>query len=201
VRDRFIDIRLIAATHQDLGRLISSGRFREDLYYRIAALELRIPALRERPEDVPLLARQILHAFAREIGRQAPEIPDEVLAILQTHHWPGNIRELRNVLETAALRSRSGSLGPEDLRLKPSAGTETPEASLPTLAQVESQHIRRVLSAMNGHVAQTARALGISTSALYVKLKRLGLSSSASSAHQAGPPGDATIDGEADTTE
>ena len=183
VRDRFIDIRLIAATHQDLGRLISAGRFREDLYYRISALELRIPALRERPEDIPFLARQILQAFAHEIGRQVPEMSEEVMATLQAHHWPGNIRELRNVLETAALRGRSETLAPEDLRLRPPAGFETPDASPQTLAQVESQHVRRTLSAMNGHVAHTARALGISTSSLYVKIKRLGLASSGGDSH------------------
>jgi DNA-binding NtrC family response regulator len=175
VRDRFVDIRLIAATHQDLERLISAGRFREDLYYRISTLELRIPALRERPEDVPLLARHILGSFAREIGRDVPTISKPALAVLQAHPWPGNVRELRNVLETATLRSRSGTLEPEDLRLHAPGGARTAAATLQTLADVERQHIRRTLASMNGHVARTARALGISTSSLYEKIKRLGL--------------------------
>jgi DNA-binding NtrC family response regulator len=174
VRDRFVDIRLIAATHQDLAQLMSGGRFRQDLYYRISTLELRIPALRERVEDIPLLAGQILGSFAREISREEPAISARALALLQAHHWPGNLRELRNVLETAMLRSRSGTLEPDDLRLQPPRDTGGTPA-LRTLAEVEREHIQRALAAMDGHVARAARVLGISTSALYVKAERLGL--------------------------
>ena len=175
VRDRFVDIRLIAATHQDLGELMSAGRFRQDLYYRISTLELRIPSLRERVEDIPLLARRILGSFAREISREEPAISTPALSLLQAHHWPGNLRELRNVLETAMLRSRSGALQPEDLRLQPPRDAGSTSASIQTLAEVERLHIQRALAAMDGHVARAARALGISTSALYVKAERLGL--------------------------
>jgi DNA-binding NtrC family response regulator len=190
VRDRFVDIRLIAATHQNLERLISAGRFRQDLYYRIAALELHIPALRERPEDVPLLARQILESFAREIGHEIPRISGSALAVLQAHHWPGNLRELRNVLETATLRSRSGTLAPEDLRLHSSGAAHATRVSPQTLADVERQHIRRTLAAMNGNVARTARALGISTSSLYDRVKRLGLTTHGRAVTHTEPPGD-----------
>jgi DNA-binding NtrC family response regulator len=178
VRDRFVDIRLIAATHQDLGQLMSAGRFRQDLYYRISTLEVRIPALRERVEDIPLLARRILGSFAREISREEPAISAPALSLLQAHHWPGNLRELRNVLETALLRSRSGTLEPEDLRLQPPRDTGMTSASLPTLAEVERCHIQRALAATDRHVARAARLLGISTSALYVKAERLGLRTS-----------------------
>jgi DNA-binding NtrC family response regulator len=178
VRDRFVDIRLIAATHQDLGQMMSAGRFRQDLYYRISTLELRIPALRQRVEDIPLLARRILGSFAREISREEPAISAPALSLLQAHHWPGNLRELRNVLETAMLRSRSGTLEPEDLRLQPPRDSGRTSASLPTLAEVERDHIQRALSATDGHVARAARVLGISTSALYVKAERLGLRTS-----------------------
>ena len=175
VRDRVVDIRLIAATHQDLGRLIADGRFREDLYYRISALELRVPALRERPEDLPLLSREILASFAREVGRPMPDISDGALGVLSSHQWPGNVRELRNVLETAALRNRSGTVQPEDLRLRTAAATES-ATSISPLAEMEKQHVQRALAATNGHVARAAGLLGISTSSLYERIKRLGLS-------------------------
>jgi DNA-binding NtrC family response regulator len=174
VRDRVVDIRLIAATHQDLGRLIAENRFREDLYYRISALELRVPALRERPEDLPLLAREILASFAREVGRPVPEISPSALGVLASHPWPGNVRELRNVLETAALRNRSGTVQPEDLRLRTASSGESPLAISP-LAEVEKLHVQRALAATNGHVARAAALLGISTSSLYERIKRLGL--------------------------
>ena len=170
-RDRFVDVRLVAATHQDLGRLIAERRFREDLYFRISALELRIPPLRARAEDIQLLARQILDAFAREVGRAAPDVSLAALAVLKAYHWPGNVRELRNVLETAAIRNRSGAIHPEDLRLRP-ASTREPGAAIPSLAEVERAHLQRALAAMDGHVARTAKALGISTSSLYERLKR-----------------------------
>jgi DNA-binding NtrC family response regulator len=174
VRDRVVDIRLIAATHQDLGRLIGDGRFREDLYYRISALELRVPALRERPEDLPPLAREILASFAREVGRPVPEISSGALGLLSSHQWPGNVRELRNVLETAALRNRTGTLQPEDLRLRTAPAADS-AAPIAPLAEVERLHVQRALAATNGHVARAAGLLGISTSSLYERIKRLGL--------------------------
>ena len=175
-RDRFVDIRLIAATHQDLARLMSQGRFREDLYYRISALELRIPPLREREEDLPLLAGAILAAFAREVGRPTPELSPATESVLRGNPWPGNVRELRNVLETAALRSRGGVIQPEDLRLRAAGGVALAGGALPTLAEVERQHVARVLAATGGHVARAAAVLGISTSSLYERIKRFELS-------------------------
>ena len=173
-RDRFVDVRLVAATHQDLGRLITERRFREDLYFRISALELRIPALRARVEDIPLLALQILDAFAREVGRPAPEVSPAALEVLKAYAWPGNVRELRNVLETAAIRNRAGVIQPEDLRLRPSSARES-GAPIPSLGEVERAHLQRALAAMDGHVARTAKVLGISTSSLYERLKRFDL--------------------------
>jgi DNA-binding NtrC family response regulator len=175
VRDRVVDIRLLAATHQDLSRLMTEGRFRSDLYYRISALELRIPPLSERPEDVPVIARRILDSFAREVGRAVPGISESAMGVLQAHTWPGNVRELRNVLETAVLRNRSEQLEPEDLRLRPSPA-EASSGALPTLAEVERRHIRRALEVSGGHVGRAAHALGVSTSSLYERIRRFGLS-------------------------
>jgi DNA-binding NtrC family response regulator len=154
---------------------MTEGRFRSDLYYRISALELRIPPLSERPEDVPVIARRILDSFAREVGRSVPGISESALGVLQAHTWPGNVRELRNVLETAVLRNRSEQLEPEDLRLR-SSPAEASSGALPTLAEVERRHIRRALEVSGGHVGRAARALGVSTSSLYERIRRFGLS-------------------------
>ncbi|MCM2254106.1 MAG: sigma-54 dependent transcriptional regulator [Vicinamibacteria bacterium] len=178
VRDRSVDVRLIAATHQDLRRLCADGRFREDLYFRISTLQLRIPPLRERPEDIPALAQRLLVDYAHELGRPLPELSAAGLRALQRHVWPGNVRELRNVLEAAALRQRGGAIEPAHLRLDeaasaPAAALAPADGPLPTLAAVERAHIERVLAAVGGRVTVAAEVLDVSTSALYEKLKRL----------------------------
>lgn len=186
VRDRAVDVRLIAATHQDLARLMREGRFRQDLYFRVSAIELRLPALRERGEDLEPLARSILEDFAREVGRPVLELGAAALDSLRAYDWPGNVRELRNVLESAALRRRSGTLVAEDLRLR--ASTPAPAAMprpdeqgaepgqpLATLAEIERAHIQRAIEVTGGHVARAARLLGISTSSMYERVRRLGL--------------------------
>jgi DNA-binding NtrC family response regulator len=179
VRDRAVDIRLISATHQDLSCLMKAGRFRADLYFRVCAVELHLPPLRQRLDDIEPLACSILENFTREVGRPAPALGAAALGALQEHDWPGNIRELRNVLETAALRCGNGEVRPEDLRLRaapagPSVETR-PAAPLVTLAEVERAHIERALAATGGHVASAARVLGISTSSLYDRVRRFGL--------------------------
>jgi DNA-binding NtrC family response regulator len=177
VRDRAVDIRLIAATHQDLQRLIRDGRFREDLYFRVSAVELRLSPLRERQADIAPLANAILERFAGEVGRRAA-LSEAALAALQAYHWPGNVRELRNVLETAALRSRDGEIRPDELRLRAASlpGEEgRPATRVTTLAEVERAHIQRVLNATGGHIARAAGLLGISTSSLYERVRRLGI--------------------------
>ncbi|MCL4818724.1 MAG: sigma-54 dependent transcriptional regulator [Vicinamibacteria bacterium] len=178
VRDRAVDVRLIAATHQDLARLMAEGRFRRDLYFRISAVELRVPPLRERLPDLERLAASLLEAFARETGRPAPALSESVLATLRAYAWPGNVRELRNVLESAALRCRQRTIQAEDLRLRPatrSLATSDEAGPLATLVEVERAHIEKALAASGGHVARTARLLGISTSSLYERLHRFGM--------------------------
>ncbi len=195
VRDQRVDIRLIACSNQDLAAAARDGKFRSDLFYRISTLPLRMPALRERLEDVPELARTVLDALCSERGRSTPEINPAATAALQTYTWPGNIRELRNVLERALLFTEGDTLCPAALNLEvPSAvsarhqGVEGPkngsEAELPGafrhLEDVEREHIEEALARSDGHVGNAAILLGIPRSTLYQRIKRLEISRSRS---------------------
>jgi DNA-binding NtrC family response regulator len=167
VKDRTVDVRLIAATHHDLQRAVRENKFRNDLFYRINVLPLRMPALRERREDIPALARSLL-------GPCVQLSPDAERA-LKSYSWPGNVRELRNVLERARVLSRSSMLEPADLRLG-SEPTDPAEEEEPlSLEQMERRHIERVLRRANGQVARAAEVLGIARSSLYQKLQRYHL--------------------------
>ncbi len=192
VRDRAVDVRLVAATHQDLARLMSEGRFRQDLYFRISAVELRVPPLRERLADLEALAASMLAAFARETGRPAPALSEAALVALRGYAWPGNLRELRNVLETAALRCHARTIEADDLRLRPAAGgplsTAVSSEPVATLAEVERAHIERALAATGGHVGRTAKLLGISTSSLYERLRKFGIAGAGKARTGAGAP-------------
>jgi DNA-binding NtrC family response regulator len=178
VRDRHVDVRLLAATHHDLGRLVDEGRFRRDLYFRISTLPLRLPALRERLEDLPALAEGFVDRFAAELGRRRPALSDEALAALRAYHWPGNVRELRNVLERALLVSEGDEIRAADLRFAPLApaagGAPQPAAQAMTLEELERWGIERALEAEAGSVVRAARRLGIPRSSLYKKLQRYG---------------------------
>jgi DNA-binding NtrC family response regulator len=181
--DRRVDVRLVAATHQDLTRLVRDGRFRSDLYFRINALALSVPPLRERIEDIPLLAEQILARLCARSGARM-HLAAGALRMLGTHHWPGNIRELRNVLERALLFARGELIEAEDIRfdavptalpvvreIHPVGPTAATAATHLTLEEVEQQHIANVLAEENGHVERAARRLGIPRSSLYAKIR------------------------------
>jgi DNA-binding NtrC family response regulator len=181
VEDRSVDVRLISATHHDLGGRVQAQRFRSDLYFRISTLPVRLPALRERPEDIPLLARALLARLSHELGRPGLDLSAAAESALCAYAWPGNLRELRNVLERAVLLAPQPVLAPADLHfnLLPGPLPHTQAASqaeldLP-LCEVERRHIQRVLEAEGGHVERAAQRLGIPRSSLYQKLKALGL--------------------------
>jgi DNA-binding NtrC family response regulator len=174
VRDHQVDVRLIAATHRDIRRLIQERAFREDLYYRISAFPLRIAPLRERREDVPLLARGIVDRLASRRSHSSISISPEALEELGAYDWPGNIRELRNVLERALLVCE-GAIRPGDFQFGGRLGAPAPRAEPLTLEEVERRHIEEVLRLESGHVARTARRLGVSTSSLYDRLRKFGL--------------------------
>jgi DNA-binding NtrC family response regulator len=176
VRDRRIDIRLIAATHQDLGALVRQKKFRSDLYFRISTIPLAVPALRERLDDIPLIAHGLLEGLASELGRGAIQLGDAAIDALRSYPWPGNIRELRNVLERAILLDDRGRIEPKDLRFDASVGQGGEEMdSRFTLEEVEQRHIARVLQEEGGRVEQAAQRLGVPRSSLYQKIKKYGL--------------------------
>jgi DNA-binding NtrC family response regulator len=171
VRDRKVDIRLIGATHQDLPALVRENRFRNDLYFRISTIPLRVPALRERPEDIIALARLLMNRSAAEIGKAEPALASGAEKTLTGYDWPGNIRELRNVLERAILLSPSVEIRANDLQFgAPASAGWTPGTGL-TLEEVEVGYITRVLEEESGHVERAAKRLGIPRSSLYQKIR------------------------------
>jgi DNA-binding NtrC family response regulator len=183
VHDRKVDFRLIAATHQNLERLVQERLFRADLFYRVSAIQLVMPPLAERIEDIPALAQNLMNRLTDEWGREPVVFTKAALLQLQKHGWPGNIRELRNVLERALLSATGASIDDTDLDFASSprsgaGGGEAPLASHLTLREVERIHIGNVLREEGGHVERTAKRLNIPRSTLYQKIKAHGLDSS-----------------------
>ncbi len=177
VRDRHVDIRLIASTNVDLEEAVRTKKFRDDLYYRVSTLTLRIPPLRERPEDIPLLARSILQNVCRRMGKAQVELNPEAEATLLKYHWPGNLRELANVLERAMILQQGDQLDAGALGLQVRLDT-TPDSSgaLLSLREMERLHVERVMQRTAGNVTEAAQILGMARRTLYDRLKALGLS-------------------------
>ncbi len=169
-----VDLRLISATNRDLAALLADGRFREDLYYRLAVIPIRLPSLRERPEDIPLLARHFLARAAGALSKTIEGFDDAAMAWLTTHGWPGNVRELENVVERAATLARGPVVTLADLRIEFAAlvGRDVPSHS--TLAELERAYVRRVLEQTAGDKPAAARILGISVRTLQRKYPDLG---------------------------
>jgi DNA-binding NtrC family response regulator len=182
IRDRQVDVQLIAASHQNLPQLVKERRFREDLYFRISTIPLRVPPLRERLEDIPVLARQLLEGIATDVGRRSLGLSPEAERALCAYPWPGNVRELRNVLERAVLLCGHDVLEPADLSFggsgaAPAVPQEAPPAETHlTLEELEKVHIERVLREMGGRVAEASQRLGIPRSTLYQKIKKFAIS-------------------------
>jgi DNA-binding NtrC family response regulator len=176
-RVRQVDVRIIAATRQDLTRAVREGRFREDLYYRVGVLSLRMPALQARRQDIPLLARRLLASLSEDLGRPSPGLTPEAERALMRHPWPGNLRELRNELERALLSAGAGPIDLPHLSLSSSRAATTGGAVGETLVEVERAHIERVLGEEGGHVERAARRLGVPRSTFYQMLRALGLPS------------------------
>ncbi|PYX47270.1 MAG: sigma-54-dependent Fis family transcriptional regulator [Acidobacteria bacterium] len=176
VRDRFIDVRLIAATHQDLRHLIETKVFRSDLYFRISTVPLAIPSLRERRDDIPAIAQSLLLRICSDMARPPAQISPKAVDRLRSYYWPGNIRELRNVLERALLFTDRAILEPEDFSFEPGPDHRSNSYKLEwTLEEVERFHITSAFTAENHNVEKTAKRLGIAKSTLYQKLKTLHL--------------------------
>ena len=176
VRDRVVDIRLIASTNLDLEDMVRAKKFRDDLYYRVSTLTLRIPPLRERPEDIPILARSILQNVSRRMGKALVELQPDAEGLLLKYAWPGNLRELANVLERAMILQKGDHLEPRDLGLqpRPNAVPDPTEALLP-LREMERLYVERVLQRTGGNVTEAAQILGMARRTLYDRLKTLGI--------------------------
>lgn len=174
VRDRLVDIRLIAASHQQLSLLVSQKKFRSDLYFRVSAIPITVPSLRDRVEDIPLLARHLLERIAANSGWAAVKLSAEAENRLKKYPWPGNIRELRNVLERAVLLREGDILSREDLHFEVTPGTEesAQEWANLTLLQLEQRYIAKVLHEELGNVDRVAQRLNIPRSSLYQKIKK-----------------------------
>jgi two-component system NtrC family response regulator/two-component system response regulator AtoC len=188
VRALRAEVRVVAATNRDLDAWINDGRFRKDLFFRLAVYTIEIPPLRERGDDVRLLAEHFLRGFNGRMGRRVSGLDPEALAALRAYDWPGNVRELRNAMESAVILSDTGIVRLQDLpahiapRRRPPAApapAEEGEPEIATLAEVERRHIEAVLARMNGHRERTAKALGIAVKTLYRKLREYGVPESA----------------------
>ncbi|MBP7516046.1 MAG: sigma-54-dependent Fis family transcriptional regulator [Flavobacteriales bacterium] len=169
------DVRIIAATHRDLQRECAEGRFRQDLYYRLAAFTLRIPALVERKADIPLLAQVFIARFAGKMKKPITGMDDSVKERLLAHTWPGHVRELRNVIERACILCDGPLLDLASLPLELQGVPEQKMGAIYELEQVEREHIRRVLMHTGGNKTLAAELLGIGLTTLYAKVKRFDL--------------------------
>ena len=181
IRDLTTNFRLVAATNRDLGAEVAAGRFRGDLYYRLNVVRVRMPPLRERVEDIPLLVDVILRPLSKELGRPAPTVSPRALKKLQSYPWPGNVRELRNVLERAMLTMTGKEIVNDDLLLEsdPKSVVKTAAGGLPTadweirpLDDVIADYVTASVTAAGGNVRKAARQLQISPSTLYARMKK-----------------------------
>jgi len=173
-----IDVRVISTSNRDIESLIQQGRFREDLYYRLKVIDIEMPPLRERKEDIPLLIQTFIERFNTELKKDISGVSEEAMKILLNYSWPGNVRELENVIQRAVTLSHSGKILPEDL---PKALLQKTDERLfekaieekYTLDQLEKEYIRRVLLETGGNKSKAAEILGLDRKTLYRKLQEL----------------------------
>ena len=170
-----VDTRLIAATNKDLSALIGTGRFREDLYYRLNVINITLPPLRERKEDIPELSLFFLKKFSHKLSKSISGFAQPVLDVLNAYDWPGNVRELENLIERAVILCDSENIREEDISL-PIINTIKEAPANPSLEEVEKEHILRVLNEAGGNQSKASQMLGIDRKTLYLKLKKYGIS-------------------------
>jgi DNA-binding NtrC family response regulator len=182
-----VDVRIVAASNRDLSKLMGSGQFREDLYYRLSVVEIKLPGLEERREDIPLLVQHFLKRSNAK-NKRTIKITDEAVKLLSEFHWPGNVRELENLVERLAIFCTSGEIGMRDVEQERSVaapvvnGNESANGAVAphaiadnTLEDMERQHIVKILQEHAGNKSRAARALGIERKTLYQKARRLGI--------------------------
>jgi transcriptional regulator with GAF, ATPase, and Fis domain len=187
-----VDVRVIAATNRDLARGVESGEFREDLFFRLNVFPIHCPPLRERPEDIPVLASHFLRKYSAKIGRQTQRIPPAAMKTLEAYHWPGNVRELENVIERAVILSGGPDLALEEaLPAHPPHGAQSDQhahsnqhsqsrggAGAVTLKEIEKQSIQEALEQCNWKIEGekgAASRLSLPPSSLRSRMKKLGI--------------------------
>ncbi len=168
-----VNVRLITATNKKLIELVGKGEFREDLYYRLNVINISVPPLRERPDDIPGLATHFLMKYSRGMSKQIKGFTSRAMAILNNYHWPGNVRELENVVERAVILCEAGKIDAEDLSVAAQPSKEL--HSNPPLEEIEKDYILRVLKETNSNQSKASHILGIDRKTLYLKLKKYGI--------------------------
>jgi two-component system response regulator AtoC len=170
-----VDVRLVAATNKQLLELVKKGGFREDLYYRLNVINITVPPLRERPEDIPGLAAHFLRKYGRKMSKQIEGFTSEAMEKLINYSWPGNVRELENVVERAVILCDAERIGVHDLSITALPPMKESGAN-PSLEEMEKDYILRVLKEANGNQSKASQILGIDRKTLYLKLKKYGIS-------------------------
>ncbi len=175
-----VDVRVLAATNRDLTAAVASGRFREDLYYRLKVVTIRLPPLRERRDDIPLLVDHLVQRAARQCDKPVTGLSAAALAVLQGHDWPGNVREMAHVLERSVALAQHDVIGVDDLpqEIRSPVRVAAPDllADRPTLEELKQLYIQRVLEESGGNVSRAATVLGVDRRSLYRMLQRYGIS-------------------------
>ena len=173
-----VDVRVVAATNKNLEDEIGGGRFRQDLLFRLNVIPIRVPSVRERPEDVPLLVQEFMLRFARRVGARPKLVTPGAMEVLKSHSWPGNVREVRNVVERLMIMVAGDEITPAVLDL-PAGAVAVTGGAMTTLRQArelfEREYIARVVGSCGGNMSRAARVLGLERSHLYRKLRALGL--------------------------
>jgi DNA-binding NtrC family response regulator len=174
-KTRAVDVRVVGATHRDLRALVSGGKFREDLYYRLAMVEIRLPGLSERKEDLPLLQKHFVEKFSALYGKEIKGITRRAQLQMARHHWPGNVRELENMIGSAAMMAQGNVIDLPDLPepLQNQSEPRGPEDALVSLAEVQNRHLLRVLEHVGGNKVRAAEILGVSRATVYEMLARI----------------------------
>lgn len=170
-----VDVRIVCATHQNLKEMIEAGAFREDLYYRLCEISIRIPALRERIEDAVLLAHHFKNLFRAKEKRQTLNFSQDALDAISNHPWPGNVREIENCIKRAVIMTEGSQITAEDLGLQPGRNTFEPTSLREVREKAEQEMLIRVLARVNGNVAKAAELLGVTRPTLYDLMNRHGL--------------------------
>jgi DNA-binding NtrC family response regulator len=178
-----VDVRVVAATHRNLAEAVREGRFREDLYYRLKVVEIELPPLRDRRQDIPALAQRFLEQVTERLGLEKKQLGDAALGRLARYDWPGNVRELKNAIEQAAVLARGAEIGEDDLGLpEPAAGApaRTADAAFADAKKVavesfERDYLLAALRRHGGNISRTAESIGMVRQSLQQKIRELGL--------------------------